>query len=281
MESTVQMEIDNLTPSSFKNGKPVSSSFKPPIRTRNRKPLSCNHCRQQKIKCNRKKPCDSCTRYHRDCSYGPGSSRQDRRRSSSNDQDKSINSMKSRDNDQSISGSENNVHIQVLVHGNPFPVPSSGSSPGQDQWLTSGQGQNDKSRGNRVGYASYKDKNVKFKGPSHWASITSKVRILVNCYFMKANSTSSTIWNRSCLVVAQPLKKRPSDSKSASGSTQAERSEIGIFRSSTAVIATSNPRNPFCQSCQIGRSLNRSSTIICSHSRQRIVSSISRRSRRN
>lgn len=169
------MEIDTLTPSSFKDGKPVSSSFKPPIRTRNRKPLSCNLCRQQKIKCNREKPCDSCIRYHRECSYSPGSSRQDQDRSSSNDQNKSTNSLRPRDDDRSKSASENNFHIQVSVRENAFSTSSSDSSPGQDQRLIDSRVQSEKSQGKRVGYASYKDKNVKFKGPSHWASITSKV----------------------------------------------------------------------------------------------------------
>ncbi|PVH78034.1 hypothetical protein DL98DRAFT_636448 [Cadophora sp. DSE1049] len=108
------MEIDTLTPSSFKDGKPLTTASKPPIRTRNRKPLSCTHCRQQKIKCNRERPCDSCIRYQRDCSYSPRSDRQNRRRSPIDDRD------------------------------------------------------------NSTANVSYKDKNVKFKGPSHWASLTGK-----------------------------------------------------------------------------------------------------------
>ncbi|KAH7408905.1 fungal-specific transcription factor domain-containing protein [Cadophora sp. MPI-SDFR-AT-0126] len=166
------MEIDTLTPSSFKNGVPVAVSSKPPIRTRNRKPLSCIPCRQQKIKCNRERPCDSCIRYKRDCSYSLGSDRQTRRRSASKAQ--STDNLKPNGYHQANNPTEDSVHNEPSALESTSSIPSSDFPPDQHLGQANHQSQNDRPRGNPIGYASYKDKHVKFKGPSHWASITGK-----------------------------------------------------------------------------------------------------------
>src|ERR1700722_13245184 len=67
--------VENLTPNSFKDGRPVPVS-KPRVRLRERKQLSCIQCHRQKLKCDRGLPCSRCIRSGRkeQCAYKAPSS---------------------------------------------------------------------------------------------------------------------------------------------------------------------------------------------------------------
>lgn len=185
------MEIENLTPASFIGGNPVTAPKSRTKKTRQRKQLSCLPCHQLKIRCDRGHPCDKCARCGRvdECRYDSSSSQLrkgpldcevarevPRSGLGVGDGDQLPDAMMQEEIDSFENASSPNTNS---VTSTLATSPKISQSP-------------DSSHDSPPGYVGYINGKVRFKGPSHWASLTSQVRSLANCLCSVCSDQSSS-----------------------------------------------------------------------------------------
>jgi hypothetical protein len=164
--------VENLTPNSFKDGRPIPVA-KPHVRVRQRKQLSCIQCHRQKLKCDRGLPCSRCIHSGRkeQCDYKAASSRK------LQEVFPHGKSLESDDGVEQSSMFRAERDGTTLLHGLSPDAHSNISTKSLSASMIRRKNELSKSetRDAQPVYLRYKDGNVEFKVPTHWAFLANQV----------------------------------------------------------------------------------------------------------